>query len=210
MSTINELIHTIKSGIRTNKYRIIIPGPSSRDLSIICHTSSLPGRIITPVDVVVKGKKTQVVGETSLSGSWTATFYNEEGMIARNFFSRWIEGLHSLDLNIDSGIFSRTKKLIGDISGTVRILENLDVSSLIDSIIGVVQSPSYQRDIKVQQLDGEENVVFEVTITGAFPINIEDISLDASNSDLSSTSVTFAFTDIKIGNNSNNKLKNIL
>ena len=214
MSKINELVNVLKSGSRTNKYRILIPSDESRTLDIICHSTSIPGRIITPVDVVIKGKKTQIVGESSLSGSWTATFYNDSQMSARKFFTEWIENLHSLDLNVNSGLFKSVGDTVRTINSNISSLKNavndIKNGNIADIILERSQSPYYQKDITIQQLDGDGNPIFEVLITGAFPINIEDIQLDSSNSEISSTSITFAYTDVKTKDNSKNKLRDLL
>lgn len=170
-------------------------------MDIICHSASLPGRVITPVDITLKGKKTQIVGETDLSNSWTATFYNDSEMKIRKYFTRWIESLHSLEYESGSGLFPSLGGIARAIKSNVRSLQrtvnSLKNNSLTNILNGQVEIPYYQKDIIVQQLNGNNEPIFEVTILGAFPINIEDIALDSTNSELSSTSVTFSFTDIK-------------
>lgn len=211
MSKINDLVNTLKSGARANKYRIIIPSVDiSRSLDVMCHSASLPGRIITPVDVVIKGKKTQIVGETSLSGSWTANFYNDSGMVSRKYFTRWMEELHNLNIKDNSGLLGGLGELGNTISQGINAADSIgqavkEVKAIVNDPLQLLvrtHAPEYQKDIKVQQLDGNNNVIFEATITGAFPINVEDISLDDSTAEISSTSVTFAFSDIVIGDSS--------
>ena len=208
MSVINNLINTLKNGARSNKYRVIIPSSEmSRSLDVMCHTAALPGRIITPVDVVIKGKKTQIVGETSLSGSWTATFYNDSGMVARKYFTQWIEDMHSLNIRNENTAMNNLGNAAAGVLSEINSLKDAvkEVKAIANDPLQLLLSgnaPDYQKDIKVQQLDGEGNVIFEVTISGAFPINIEDVQLDDSTSEISSTAVTFAYSDIVIGETS--------
>jgi len=206
MPKINDLINNLKSGARANKYRLIIPTSEiTRSLDIMCHATSIPGRVITPVDVVVKGRKTQIVGETSLSGSWTVTFYNDSNMIARKYFTQWMQDMHSLELK-STGIVGNLGTLAGIVGNEINSLTNAvkEVKSIIkdpSQLLVSGRAPDYQKDIKVQQLNGDNDSIFEVNITGAFPINVEDIQLDDSTSEISSTVVTFAFSDVKIGDN---------
>jgi len=205
MSKISSLINNLKSGARSNKYRLMIPTSEiTRSLDIMCHATSIPGRIITPVDVVIKGRKTQIVGETSLSGSWSVTFYNDSNMIARKYFTQWMQDMHSLELRNSIGISENLGTLAGIVGNEINSLTNAvkEVKSIIhdpSQLLVSRRAPDYQKDIKIQQLSGDNNPIFEAIITGAFPINVEDIQLDDSTSEISSTVVTFAFSDIEIG-----------
>jgi len=207
MSKIKNLINTLKSGARSNKYRLLVPTIEiSRSLDVMCHAAALPGRVITPVDVTIKGKKTQIIGETSLSGSWTVEFYNDSEMVARRYFTQWMEDMHSLTLkNQGDGYFKKLDTLSGLVLNEINSLKDAvkEVKAIVKDPTQLLLSgvaPEYQKDIKIQQLGNSENVILEATIIGAFPINVEDIQLDDSTSEISSTSVTFAFSDVIIGN----------
>ncbi len=215
---INSLINNIKSGARSNKYRILIPTAEiSSSLDVMCHATSLPGRVITPVDVIIKGKKTQIIGETSLSGSWSVTFYNDSNMVARKYFTQWMEDMHSLSVKSPGlNSLNNLNSLVGTITNEINSLKDAvkEVKALtkdpLQALVGT-KSPDYQKDIKIQQLGNQENILMSAIITGAFPINVEDISLDDSTSEISSTQVTFAFSDIIIGDDiEQSALQNLL
>jgi hypothetical protein len=48
----------------------------------------------------------------------------------------------------------------------------------------------------IEQLDSNGNVTFSTTLIGAFPINVSSVELTDETSEISTTDVTFAFTDI--------------
>jgi len=206
VSKIKNLINTLKSGARSNKYRLLVPTIEiSRSLDVMCHAAALPGRVITPVDVTIKGKKTQIIGETSLSGSWTVVFYNDSEMVARRYFTQWMEDMHSLALKNQGGYFKGLDTLSGLALSEINSLKDAvkEVKAIVKDHTQLLLSgvaPEYQKDIKIQQLGNSENIILEATIIGAFPINVEDIQLDDSTSEISSTSITFAFSDVIIGN----------
>jgi hypothetical protein len=78
------------------------------------------------------------------------------------------------------------------ISGIKDIIKN--PTSLLNS-----GTNTYQKDIKIEQLDNDGNVTFYSTLIGAFPINISTVELNDSNSEISETTITFAFSDIEYG-----------
>jgi len=216
MAKINELLAVVSSGARRNKYRVLIPVTDdsnlSRNMDILCHSASIPGRALTPVDVIVKGRKAQLVGETSLESTWEAIFYNTTNMEVRDYFLDWMEDMHSLKTPDD------------DNGGGVLGLDNLnkivkagrgiaaDATAALDQINGLIDdpinalfgdpsyTPEYQREITIQQLgSGNSNDTYQVNLIGAFPINIATVEFDDSTAEISTTTVTFAYSDIIVG-----------
>jgi len=191
MAQVDNLISIITSGARTNKYRILIPGTNSRDLSIVCTSTSLPGRVITPVDVVIKGKKAQLAGETQLEGSWGASFYNDSAMSSRIYFTDWMRTIH--DLKTPATETDTLTNILGLLnSGLSRnVIANEYVKQTLNSF-----NKDYMQNINIQQLDHDNNVVYEIQLVGAFPINIDQNDFNSQTGEVSQTNVTFAYSDI--------------
>jgi len=202
---ISEILDVVKSGARKNKYRVTVPtaGGLSRDIDILCHTTSLPGKTLTPTEMIVKGRKALIRGEMSFDGSWEMTIYNTEDMEARNYFLEWIDEV--MNTNMDAqGLLGglsvggvSISEVSRAISGVGDILTNLSENPL--SILGGLQ-PSYQRDIKIEQLDYEGDTQAEATLIGAFPTSIGQVDYDDSTGEISTTTITFAYTDVQTKN----------
>lgn len=195
---INELISMTSPAARKNKYRVFLPvfGDMGKEMDVLCHTSNMPGRTLTPVEVVVKGHKCQIAGSTSLEGTWEATFYNTEGLNIRKYFINWMKEVHD-------NTFRST--LTPDIFGNIQD----DYDRATDKVNGAIADPLgtllgqnytiiYQKDIRVHQLNAIGEPSSGVTLFGAFPISVGDIELDDSAGEVSTTTVTFAYNDIAV------------
>ncbi len=211
---INQLMNTLQSGARKNKYRISIPildkdlgSDLSRTVDILCTSTSLPGRVLTPVDVIIKGRKVQIRGETSFEGSWEMNFHNTENMELRAYFLKWMKEVHSTEMNL-GGIF-------GDVPG-VSVAQDVakGARSVIAGISNIASNPmgalnisaAYQRDIKIEQLDHLGEVQYELILIGAFPTSVGVVDYDDSVGEVSTTPVTFSYTDIQYGSQADNLL----
>ena len=212
MSKINDLISAVKTGLRKNKYRVLFPvdGQASSKMDVLCHTTTLPGRTLTPTEVIIKGKKVQIAGETSLEGTWEATFYNNREMEVRRYFTKWMEDIHSLGIaDPNDGLFglsginnfiSRVKDTISDVKNSVEKIGDI-INDPLGALFDDSNLPLYQRDITIQQLGNSDlDIPYQVTLIGAFPITIDAIDYDDSSGEVSTTTVTFSYTDILIGN----------
>ena len=52
----------------------------------------------------------------------------------------------------------------------------------------------YRKDLTIQKLDRKDRITYEVLVRNAYPINIDDISLDSAGTDtLTQVTVTFAY-----------------
>ena len=137
----------------------------------------------------------------SFEGSWTMTFLNTEEMKERTYFLKWIDEI--CNTNMDS------QGLLGGLSvGGVSISELTRAGSgLIDmganiasnplAILGGIQ-PTYQKDIKIEQLDFEEEGQMAVRLIGAFPTSVGAIEYSETSGEVSSTTVTFSYTDVEV------------
>ncbi len=94
MSKINETLSLIKSGARTNRYKILYP-VFGNEIDIICFASSMPGRELSTVEAYVKGRKFLLAGEMADEGSWEMSIYNTPDHIHRRFFLKMIGGVHN-------------------------------------------------------------------------------------------------------------------
>lgn len=200
---ISSLLSVVGAGARKNKYRVIVPTLNSLDgdMNTLCSATSLPGRSLTPTEVIVKGKKAQLRGETSYDGTWEMTIYNTEDMKIRDFFISWMSEVHNTNAN--PGALS-TNRFIGAALDVAN-----GVNSFISNPFGLGGAPTYQRDIKIEQLDNKGNEIYEMFLKGAFPISVSSIDLDAQVGEISTTVITFAYTDIEIGD-INSKLLGVI
>jgi hypothetical protein len=189
---IHELVNTLKEGARTNKYRLNLYTPiadsiEQKELDILVTSTTMPSKTITPVEVFLKGKKVQIRGETNIENTWDVTVYNTSDMKIRENMLRWMDIVH---YNKWKGTPATGIKSM--VSGIKDVIKN--PTSLLNS-----GTNTYQKDIKIEQLDNDGNVTFYSTLIGAFPINISTVELNDSNSEISETTITFAFSDIEYG-----------
>jgi hypothetical protein len=202
---ISELLHTVKAGARSNKYRIFIPSTSGKDFDVLCNTASLPGRNITPTEVWVKGRKAMIAGETTWQNTWQVTFYNDIDFTTRRFFWVWMQVIHNPELttydydDFSTGIVSGLENIIGDKFDKIKETYDIIVNNFRASFISKGKATSfYQKDLFVEQLDHNENAVHGYRFIGAFPTNVDDVQLQDNEGDVSQTSVTFAYTNIEM------------
>jgi hypothetical protein len=187
---ITDLISTLNQGARGNKYRVIIPLSESKDLDILVKETTFPSKTITPVDIIIRGRKASLRGETNIENTWDITFYNKKDMFERKLLLDWLELVHTNQWNPDAGYLENI------LSGADSIISGVNnaISNPLSLISGGLST--YQKDIIIEQLDADGNVTFSTTLIGAFPINISNINLTNEISEISTTSVTFAFTDL--------------
>jgi len=189
---INNLINTLSSGARSNKYRITIPFPNIKDIDVLVQSTTFPSKTITPVDILIRGRKVSLRGETNLENTWDITFYNNKDMIERKIMLDWLNLVHTNQWNPDTGFLSNALSGVESlISGVKNVIENPM------SLISGGGMTKYQKDIKIEQLDNSGSSTFSTTLIGAFPINVSNIELSDQETNVSQTTVTFAFSDIK-------------
>ncbi len=91
---INELMQTIGSGARTNKYRVMFPF-MGREFDIQCQEVTSPGRSLGAAEIFLRGRKFLLAGDRSDEGSLQITFYNEPGLKIRSFFLGLVDEVQS-------------------------------------------------------------------------------------------------------------------
>lgn len=214
---IDDLLNSVNSGARRNKYRVLIPiidKELSREVSILCHASSLPGRTLVPTEVVIKGRKVQMRGETSFDGSWEMTVYNTENMKIRQYFLDWMQQVHNTHINPTGlvgtipgaeSFVNQANNVVGAAKGVAQTINNIGSNPL--ALINA--QPAYQRDIKIEQLNSRGEVEAEVLLIGAFPTAVAAVDLDDATGEVSTSTITFAYSDMQTGSLEENAMKSI-
>jgi hypothetical protein len=188
---ITDLVNILNQGARRNKYRISIPLPEAKDLDILVKETSIPSKTITPVEVIIRGRKASIRGETSFENTWDITFYNKKDMKERKKILDWMDLVHSNQWDPEFGYLQNV------LSGAESIITG--VTNIVENPMSIFSSEAskYQRDITIEQLDNNGDVTFSTTLIGAYPINISNVDLTDETSEISTSTVTFAFNDIK-------------
>jgi hypothetical protein len=94
----------IQGGARPNLYNVIInfPGYAGGDnelTSFMCKGAQLPPSVIAQIDVPYRGRQLKVAGDRTFE-NWTATIFNDNDMVIRNSFERWMNGINNHEDNI--------------------------------------------------------------------------------------------------------------
>lgn len=205
---ISELLRNVKAGARKNKYRVMVPvldkgegSDLSKTINILCTNAAMPGRTLTPTEIVIKGRKVQLKGETAFEGTWEITFYNTEDLKIRSYFLDWMKEIAPTNMNIGGmlGGVNAIKTLANNTKAARSMNEG--INNIIANPLGALNiNPYYQRDIKVEQLSGNGEVEYEVMVIGAFPTTVSPIEYDdTAGGEVSQTTITFAYTDIQYG-----------
>lgn len=199
---ISELMTAMKSGARSNKYRVMLPmfDDLGKELDLLIQTASMPGKTLTPTEVIVKGRKYLMRGEMSLDGSWEMTFFNTEDMYARDYFIKWMNEVHNTNMD-GQGLLGGVgiggiglSEASRAISGAIDAGANIAGNPL--SLLGGIQA-TYQKDIKIEQLKSDGEPEMAVRLIGAFPTAVGAVEYSDATSEVSTTTVTFAYTDIQ-------------
>jgi hypothetical protein len=214
---ISELKSIMGAGARTNKYRVIIPY-FGRDFDIQVHEVTSPGAGIGVVDVYLKGREYKIAGDRGDAGSINISFYNDQYLLIRNFFLRYIQNIQSYDtpITINAETISDYTKLITDLTG-IDLIDNVyngiisgidyfnqikynifAITGFVSSLSGKDIMPFYQTDMVIQQLDEQERVVSEMVLHNAFISSVSDIQYTDETGDISRTTLTINYSGFKI------------
>jgi hypothetical protein len=79
------------------------------------------------------------------------------------------------------------------------VLDLISPTAFSSSVGMYTTSPWYQTDIVIQQLDHDGNVALDTTIHSAFVTDVSDIEYQDETGTISTTEITFAYTDISYG-----------
>jgi hypothetical protein len=173
---ISELAHIIKSGARTNKYRVIFPH-LGREIDVLCSEISSPGRNIGTTEVFLRGRKYLIAGDRSDDGTIEITFYNDSELRYINIFLDMINSIQSYDTPI-------YLKGVQNPSNTFLTYRN-DV-------------PLYQFDLTIEQLDENMNVTSRIKLLNAFVNIVGDIQYTDETGEVSKTTVTLSYTGMEV------------
>jgi len=200
---ITELLSNLKDGARSNKYKVNIPF-DDEDLNILVQTATFPGRTITPIEIYLRGRKVQLRGETNLENTIDISFYNTTDMKARKQIIDWMMIVHNNQYIPGGSAFGQIGSALTSIVSGVKNIIN-DPTSLLSS-----GGNPYQKDITIEQLNGNGDVSYSATLIGAFPINVSTIEYDDSNSEITKTTVSFAFTEVSENRTGKTSVQDVL
>ncbi len=92
-----------------------IPGSGlSRDITIKCVSSTIPGSSVEQVGVEAHGVKLNFAGRRTWSGTWSATFFESRNSSTRTAFIQWLEFMRSWANN--SGTYKQQYSVTGELS----------------------------------------------------------------------------------------------
>ena len=109
---ISEIKAKIGAGARPNKYRVYITFPQNLDVgstnlendaAILCKGSSVPDKTIGTIEVFNQGRKYNLPGDTTFTGTWQCTIYNTEEHNLRRAFLAWQKALDHAQTGTHTG-----------------------------------------------------------------------------------------------------------
>jgi len=213
MSKIRELEAVLGSGARSNKYRVIFPY-FGRELDIQTHDVTAPGRSLGIVEVYLKGRKYQLAGDRADEGVITLTFYNDPDMIIRKFFLQVIAGVQNFNVpNTVEGGVPQGGEFVGRL-GQQALVAFDEIRSNFRSVTDLLRGmsyrpqpgshsgPWYQSDIRVQQLNHNKDVSTEAVYHSAFVTDVSAIDYQDEVGEVSTTTITIAYTGVSYDNDS--------
>ena len=204
--TITHLINGVTQISKSNKYRIIINVVDAEGIDILCTSASMNGMLSTPLDVWYRGRKAQVRGESGFNQTWSIEFYNNVDLGYRHKFIQWMRDIHhsrvnetgALEAAVPAGLLGDIKSAYGNITKAVQDIKGVLADGGKGFLQGVagVATPQYQGEAKIFQLDANGNESYHQTLVGLFPVEVSNVDFADNNQELTSTTVTFAFSDI--------------
>lgn len=109
---ISEIKAKIGSGARPNKFMVYITFPQNLDVgstnlendaAILCKASSIPDKTIGVIEVWNQGRKYNLPGDTTFTGTWDCTFYNTEEHNLRRAFLAWQKAMDHAQTGTHTG-----------------------------------------------------------------------------------------------------------
>ena len=100
---ISNFIGDIAQGVKPNMFSVEIPFPESIgtpniNTNLLCKAAALPAAQLGVIEVPFRGRTIKIAGDRTFD-SWTATFFNDKGMITRAYFEKWLEQMNTHDGN---------------------------------------------------------------------------------------------------------------
>ena len=138
-------------------------------MDILCTASSMPGRSIGQVEVFLKGRKYQMAGDMTDEGTWTVTIYNTENFMIRDFFLEQIGLIQSFEAPETLGGYPKPAD---------------------------IDKPWYTREITIQQLGSDGEVLTTAVLSNAFVSEINAVDYNDETGEITKSEITFTYSGI--------------
>ena len=162
----------IGGGARNNLFQVVLPTPTgaaaslnTEKLSFMCKSASLPGSMISPIELPYFGRTIKVAGDRVFE-DWQIIVINDESFDIRNAFERWHSAMAAYS--------------------TVQAAKHTN---------GATSDPSsYSVTGEVWQYGKEGDIIKKIQIFNMFPTSIGPIQLSwDANSQVEEFDVTFSY-----------------
>ena len=102
-TNIHEFQSRFKGGVRPNLFvcRVQPATGALPNFEFHCKGTSLPASTVGNIDVPYHGRQLKVPGDRTFA-DWTATVFNDSGMIIRGYFEEWMAGMQAHEENTSS------------------------------------------------------------------------------------------------------------
>ena len=196
--------NTIGDGARAAKYMMTIdrlPGNSStwpvqsKSLSIMCKGAIFPGKNLTTITYLYKGRNIVIPSHVKYNQTFELTFYLNESHNARIAFSDWMQGF---DQSYES-YYTGTN--VGAANSAGKDIINSG-SSFTENVRDAKTDLDRMTSIKVAQLNFDNTQkTAEYIFHNCYPTAISDITTDASSvGAILEYTVTFAYSHMLVLN----------
>lgn len=195
-------------GLRKSKYllEIPIPGAEGTSLNILCKSAGLPERNISVSEVMHKGRKYKLRGETDYIGTYEISILDDSNMKMRKLFDKWLRSVDNTKPKNSGILGSSFESTLDEINSVIKSVNNIKTAINTDFgasfFMGFLDktlanaAPGYQTDINIWQLSGSGDRVYGYKLQNAFPSSVGIVTLDDGEIDtLSEFSVVFAFSE---------------
>ena len=159
-------------GARPTLFEVILTPPtgvgfdsgSLDKFRFTCQAAQLPASTIASVDVGYFGRKIKVAGDRTFT-DWQVTIMNDEDFLVRSMFEKWHNAINRLEANVRDQAISYNSP------------EN-----------------TYKAQLNVNQYSKGGDGIRQYTFVGAFPTNLDAITLNwDQQNQIETFGVTFAY-----------------
>lgn len=143
-------VSSVQDPLQTWNWDLFLPsipgGGNSRELTIKCISSTIPGSAVEQVGVEAHGVKLNFAGRRTWTGTWSATFFESRNSSTRDSFIKWLEFARSWKNN--SGAY----KADYAVSGELALYD--DLPQVVRSIKMLGMFPLTVDDVSLDQSSG--------------------------------------------------------
>jgi hypothetical protein len=160
MANIESFKNSLGAGSRPSRFRTSFGDKITRGDDILCKAASLPEKSISVIELFKDGRKFPVPGEIEFTNTWTATFYNDEGLELRSQFEKWIDAIDTFNGAGQSGdsIWSQTTDIsVSQLKNDLSVAKTYTFHNAWPSSIS-----------SVELADETVNTISEFTVTFTF------------------------------------------